>query len=363
VIAAAADSGAVFLAGSSSEYRSKWAVIRVREGGDIDWVRSESPDYPPYPGDSVTMLAPYPDGGVIAGGTANGWPTFVRYSRNGDVLWSVVADSREYLKSLDVDVAGNVIAVYGRPFEEVATKKFTPAGELVWSESFVDGHPNDLQIATGADLSVALAMRGGYANGGGVTVKYGAPFPVEVSHFGAERTGDDILVTWRIGSGLHPLGFRVLGAPTSDGQYEALHAGALPFDQRSFVHRSIPGTAAYYMLEVLQSDGGSMRHGPVSVDAAGAPVVFAFGAPAPNPGRGDVNWQLDLPAQGHVRLIIHDVLGRAVARVSDGVLPPGSHRFVWEGQDGAGRMAAPGVYFYRLEAAGETRSGRLVRMP
>ncbi len=364
-MAAAADSGAVFLAGTSSEYRTKWAVLRVREGGDIDWVRSESTEFdPPYPGDSATLLCAYPDGGVVAGGSANSWPTFVRYSRNGDALWSVGADStaQEYLKGLDVDIAGNVIAVYGRPFEEIATKKFNPAGEFIWSESFVGGNPNDLQIATGTDLSVALAMMGDHANGGGLTLKYATPFSVEVSHFGAERADDDVLLTWRIGTGLDPFGFNVLHATSADGGYQALHARSLAFDQRSFIHRSAPGSA-YYMLEVLERDGGSVLHGPIGVGPAGAPVVFAFGAPSPNPARGDVTWHLDLPVQEHVRLIVHDVLGRGVARVSDGVLPPGSHRLVWQGRDGAGRAVASGVYFYRLEAAGETRSGRLVRMP
>jgi hypothetical protein len=363
VIAAAADSGAVFLAGSSSEYRSKWAVIRVREGGEIDWVRSESTElYSPYD-DSVTLLAAYPDGGAIAGGTANGWPTFVRYSRNGDALWSVGADStaQEHLKSLDVDVAGNVIAVYGRPSLEITTKKFSPAGDLIWSESFVGGQTNDLHIATGTDLSVALAVMGDFSEGG-LTLKFAAPFPVEVSHFGAERSGEDVFVSWKI-SGLQPLGFKVLGAASSDGRYAALHAGSLPLDQRSFIHHSAPESDAYYMLEILERGGGAVRHGPILVGAAGAPLSFGLGPPAPNPANGDVAWHLELPAQGHVRLIIHDVLGRGVARVSDGVLPPGSHRFVWEGRDGAGRMAAPGVYFYRLEASGETRSGRLVRMP
>jgi glucose/arabinose dehydrogenase len=59
---------------------------------------------------------------------------------------------------------------------------------------------------------------------------------------------------------------------------------------------------------------------------------------------------------GHVVLTIHDLAGRTVARLIDGVAPAGEHQASW-----AVSGIAPGVYFVRLELRG--RSGQnLVRL-
>jgi hypothetical protein len=43
----------------------------------------------------------------------------------------------------------------------------------------------------------------------------------------------------------------------------------------------------------------------------------------------------------------------------DGPRPAGTQLARWDGHDAAGTPAAAGIYFLRLEAAGETRSGRI----
>ncbi|MDD3642747.1 MAG: FlgD immunoglobulin-like domain containing protein, partial [Candidatus Krumholzibacteria bacterium] len=57
-----------------------------------------------------------------------------------------------------------------------------------------------------------------------------------------------------------------------------------------------------------------------------------------------------LPQRSHVRLDVYDVAGRLIATLLDEAMSAGRHAVAWNGQDGAGRTAASGVYFYRLRA-------------
>ena len=59
------------------------------------------------------------------------------------------------------------------------------------------------------------------------------------------------------------------------------------------------------------------------------------------------------------QLLITDVAGREVARMEER-LPAGAHEFSWNGRDVGGAPVSSGRYFYRLDAAGASRSGNLI---
>jgi hypothetical protein len=64
-----------------------------------------------------------------------------------------------------------------------------------------------------------------------------------------------------------------------------------------------------------------------------------------------------------VDLRIFDVRGRLVRTVvgpDSGVLDPGIHTFMWDGKDGGGRRVASGVYFFKLDAGGQTAARKVV---
>ena len=78
----------------------------------------------------------------------------------------------------------------------------------------------------------------------------------------------------------------------------------------------------------------------------------------PNPSRGGVvTLGFSLARGGQAALDIFDVNGRVVRRVAQGRFGAGTHQLTWDGTDEAGRVAGPGVYFYRLSTA----EGSLVR--
>ena len=83
------------------------------------------------------------------------------------------------------------------------------------------------------------------------------------------------------------------------------------------------------------------------------PKELAFGAPTPNPSRGDVRFTLALPEPAEVTFTVYDVAGR---QVGDPVLrrfEAGYHRLQW---------SAPanhaGVYFGRLAVDGAIKASR-----
>ena len=98
--------------------------------------------------------------------------------------------------------------------------------------------------------------------------------------------------------------------------------------------------------------------------AAGLPVDRLTLAPsAPNPFVGETAIRFAVPAPGHpVTLRIFDVAGREVAKPLDRELVEGARSVVWDGRDGRGRSVPAGVYFFRLEANGEERSSKLLRL-
>lgn len=63
-----------------------------------------------------------------------------------------------------------------------------------------------------------------------------------------------------------------------------------------------------------------------------------------------------LPADGKVTVRIFDVLGREVRTLVDGVRNGGSYNAEWNGLDAAGKPVESGVYYCRIDAAGQSRT-------
>ncbi len=115
-----------------------------------------------------------------------------------------------------------------------------------------------------------------------------------------------------------------------------------------------------YVVEVTAWDvvGNSATVAmPVRVSNGGLASVGAQAGPhlvptrwRPGAAGGVIEIAFQTAQAGHVDLALHDVLGRRIARLIDGVLPAGSHSVVWNGLDAGGRRPESGAYFLRLSA-------------
>jgi hypothetical protein len=131
---------------------------------------------------------------------------------------------------------------------------------------------------------------------------------------------------------------------------------------------------------VAQLDAGSLVGGDITLEggfwippAASVVAVADEGAPsdprvaflrggAPNPFVGRTDIHFALPRHEQTTIAVYDLAGRLVARLVDGVLPPGRHQVTWTGRDASGRPVASGIYFVRMQAGDFGAVRKLLRM-
>ncbi|NQS97052.1 MAG: S8 family serine peptidase [candidate division Zixibacteria bacterium] len=106
--------------------------------------------------------------------------------------------------------------------------------------------------------------------------------------------------------------------------------------------------AEYAMLKYATAFGASLS-------AENPEARLSLSYPNPNPFNLQVNFTLALTVGGDVDLKVYDILGREVAAVYDGFLPPGSKNFSWN----AGEIPS-GVYFLRARSNGKAAVKKLV---
>jgi hypothetical protein len=80
----------------------------------------------------------------------------------------------------------------------------------------------------------------------------------------------------------------------------------------------------------------------------------------PNPFAGSTTIRYSLPSAVHVKLEVFDVEGRLVRVLVNESQSAGMKSAVWEGTDAEGREMPSGVYFYRLSAASEERTMKML---
>ena len=70
----------------------------------------------------------------------------------------------------------------------------------------------------------------------------------------------------------------------------------------------------------------------------------------PNPFAEQTTIRFALPAPSRVKLEVYDLLGRRVRTLANRSYEAGEHEITWDRRNARGALAAPGLYFYRMEA-------------
>ena len=119
-----------------------------------------------------------------------------------------------------------------------------------------------------------------------------------------------------------------------------------------------------YHLNEIRGCVDSLVSSTVGVEPDPAPEAFRLSS-APNPSRGSTTVELAIPAGEATSALVtvHDVGGRRVATLWEGVVPAGVSRFAWPQVDAAGRPLAPGVYLVRSRIGSRHLVHRAVVLP
>ncbi len=90
------------------------------------------------------------------------------------------------------------------------------------------------------------------------------------------------------------------------------------------------------------------------------PTQTALHQNHPNPFNPTTAISYDLVSNTRVSLRVYDVSGRLVKTLVDDIRPAGRQTTTWDGTDNSGNQVSTGVYFYRLNTAGNVFTKKMV---
>lgn len=119
-----------------------------------------------------------------------------------------------------------------------------------------------------------------------------------------------------------------------------------------------PGTGGAFTMSTQAPSSG-----PTDVPVLAAQGGIDLRSNEPNPFADGTRLSFSVPARQQARVAVFDVTGREIRVLLDGVVAAGDTELAWDGRDAAGERVASGVYFFRLQAAGQERTvkGTLLR--
>ena len=184
----------------------------------------------------------------------------------------------------------------------------------------------------------------------------------------AQRVGADVLLNWtRSAENEEDLaGYRV---------YRASSAGVQPLPESFLTDSpdtlltdvSPPAGFLYYIVTAEDIHGNQSPPSneasvalPTGAGDTPSPSRLALRGNFPNPFGASTEVRVGLPRASDVRLEVFDVVGRRVAVRTTAGVAPGWQSIAFDGRDERGGRLASGVYFYRVTAAGETRTHKMV---
>jgi glucuronoarabinoxylan endo-1,4-beta-xylanase len=90
------------------------------------------------------------------------------------------------------------------------------------------------------------------------------------------------------------------------------------------------------------------------------PVKFELNQNYPNPFSNSTRIPYEIKIPSEIHITISDILGRVVRKISVSSQAAGRHNVYWDGLNSSGQKVASGIYFYRLDAGGESKVKKMI---
>lgn len=82
----------------------------------------------------------------------------------------------------------------------------------------------------------------------------------------------------------------------------------------------------------------------------------------PNPFNSQVTIEYEINKTTRISIDLYDILGKKVRTLSEGRMPAGKHKKIWNGENDAGRVCPSGVYFARLIQEESDTGGKPIKL-
>ena len=185
-----------------------------------------------------------------------------------------------------------------------------------------------------------------------------------VSDLSAEAAGEGVRLRWTMNDSRAVSGLRVLRAVVNGAESALGDADLMPGGNGAaeFTDVTAERGAEYDYRLAVRSAGRTEWLGPVRVRVPEQVVALACRAAGPNPFASRTSVRLAVPsaAEGVVR--VYDVQGKSVRTLAEGRFEAGIRVLEWDGRDGSGAAAQPGIYFVAAAVGGEQARVRVARV-
>jgi hypothetical protein len=115
-------------------------------------------------------------------------------------------------------------------------------------------------------------------------------------------------------------------------------------------------------ISVVDSLVANLISGIADGKGNGIPEDCGLSGNYPNPFNSETVIEYRMPGSAEVDLTVYDLNGRPVRSLVRELKPAGFHQARWDGTDDAGRSAASGIYYYRIQLKGKEDGGFAYRM-
>jgi hypothetical protein len=321
-------------------------------------------------------------GGVILNsGSLSNWDIFVaKCDEDGNVIWAKQAGSPASIwpdagNGIEVDQAGNVYVcgtftatshfetdsiIAGNSQWSMFLAKYDGSGNLDWlrggySAGITSSSASEVRLVSNETAVLVAAGFTGSVTFGGTTFSIfsgGDALVMKVSDSG------DLL--WGEQSGSTLAIITVNGMDVNRGTSSAVVVGK---------HSSISATFTPFVFTkppVGSADGfivSTSTNSPTPAEEVHdvvLPAELLSTQNYPNPFNPSTTIAFELPIRSHVTVTVCNILGEHVRTLMDKSALAGAYEVEWDGRDQNGNQVATGVYLYRIAAAGQTLTRKMM---
>lgn len=363
-------------------------VVRLDSNGEVKWSMRYVSPYAEYGYKAVLSL----DGSITIAGYETISPTDedavviktdslgnVRWARRYGVSANDTTEQRAYsiVRTSDGYAFAGVTQIdQSLPYARSLLVKLDSLGNVTWSTAF--GLDNNIFTARGLeqlpDSGYIMAGDAQYLSSGWLvrTNRLGGKvFSILHGYAGLVSGADANSVARTLDGGYIFTGrrnFAVIKTDSTGISCDPPDTRSLPVDKPVIVAE--PDTVTASPQDAGSTSGGTIYYeqlapigclagvSSVTMVAPGISRGYSLEQNTPNPVRHTTSLRFTLAAGGPVRLVIHDVSGRAVATPLDKTMEAGEYTMEFDASE-----LAPGVYYYTLEAEGYSETRHMTRVP